>query len=136
MGEKDPEMEAIRYAGTLKGQLPMEGPSPVFDWVWLGLGSDGHTASIFPEQIELWKSEAPCVVARHPQSGQHRISLTGSTINAAKRVSILTTGQEKSEVVKQILMKEGNYMEFPAFYVNPSSDHLEWYLDQDAASLL
>jgi 6-phosphogluconolactonase/glucosamine-6-phosphate isomerase/deaminase len=55
-GEEDPSVEAERYGELLMNLLPREDGFPVFDWVWLGLGSDGHTASIFPSQIELWKS--------------------------------------------------------------------------------
>lgn len=134
-GENDPEMEAERYGQLLKDGLPGDG-YPVFDWVWLGLGSDGHTASIFPHQIALWKSDQPCVVATHPESGQHRISITGGVINAARRVTFIATGQEKAPVVQEILMKEGNFMDYPAFYVHPASDYLEWYLDKDATKLL
>jgi 6-phosphogluconolactonase len=136
LGEEDPEQEAERYSKLLLDQLPVEGGLPVFDWVWLGLGSDGHTASIFPKQIALWKSEQACVTAIHPESGQKRISLSGGVINAALRVTFIASGMEKAPVIKEILMKEGKFMEYPAFYVNPASDYLEWYLDQDASKLL
>jgi 6-phosphogluconolactonase len=136
MGEEDPELEADRYGQLLMDRLPVVDGFPVFDWVWLGLGSDGHTASIFPAQIALWKSEAPCVVATHPESGQTRISITGGVINAARRISFIATGKEKAPVIKEILMKEGKYLDYPAFYVNPVSDNLEWYLDMDATKLL
>lgn len=136
LGEEDPEHEAERYAKLLMAQLPVKDGFPVFDWVWLGLGADGHTASIFPQQIDLWKSEEACVVATHPLSGQKRVSLSGGVINAAKRVSFIATGSEKAPVIKEILMKEGMYMDYPAFYVDPVSAHLEWYLDMDATKLL
>ena len=136
MGEEDPEQEALRYGQLLMDQLPVVDGVPVFDWVWLGLGSDGHTASIFPEQITLWKSEEPCEVAIHPKTGQHRVSITGGVINAARRVTFIATGSEKAPVVQEILMKEGNCMDYPAFYVDPASDYLEWYLDMDATKLL
>jgi 6-phosphogluconolactonase len=57
-------------------------------------------------------------------------------INAARRVSFLVTGAEKARVIKEIFHKEGSYMAYPAFYVDPVSANLEWYLDQNAASLL
>jgi 6-phosphogluconolactonase len=133
-GEEDPEEEAGRYSRLLLERLPEENGFPVFDWIWLGLGADGHTASIFPHQIELWKSERPCVVADHPESGQKRISITGGVINAARRVAFLVSGKSKSSVVNEIVMKEGRYLEYPAFYVTPESGNLEWYLDMDATS--
>ena len=136
MGEEDPVAEAERYGKLLMDHLPVEDGFPVFNWVWLGLGGDGHTASIFPHQIALWNSEEPCVVATHPETGQHRISVTGGVINAARRVSFIATGSEKASVIQEILMKEGKFMDYPAFYVNPGSAHLEWYLDKDATNLL
>ncbi len=135
-GGEEPSREADAYGELLQRQLPLENGFPVFDWIWLGLGTDGHTASIFPHEIELWTSGAPCVVTLHPESGQSRISLTGGVLNAARRVSFLLSGGEKSKVLREIFKKEGSYMAYPAFYVNPVSGILEWYLDQDAAKLL
>ena len=133
-GEADPQLEAERYSQLLRDQLPEENGLPVFDWIWLGLGEDGHTASIFPDQIELWKSDQLCVVARHPVTGQKRVTLTGTVINAARRVAFLVAGKSKSHIVNEIVMKEGDYLKYPAFYVAPDSDNLEWYLDMDATS--
>lgn len=135
-GEADPQEEAERYGDVLRQELPEQNGFPVFDWIWLGLGTDGHTASIFPQQIELWTSGSPCIVATHPETGQTRISLSGGVINAAKRISFIASGEEKAPVVKDIFMKEGRYMEYPAYYVSPASGNLEWYLDQHATKLL
>ncbi len=133
-GEADPGEEAKRYSLLLDDQLPKENGFPVFDWIWLGLGEDGHTASIFPQQIEKWKIEQNCVVAEHPKTGQKRISITGGVINTARRVAFLVAGESKSHVVNEIVMKEGVYLDYPAFYVAPQSGNLEWYLDMEATS--
>jgi 6-phosphogluconolactonase len=135
-GEEKPYGEADRYGQLLLKQMSLADGFPVFDWIWLGLGRDGHTASIFPKHIELWTAGSPCIVTNHPVSGQPRISLSGGVINAAKRVSFIASGREKAEVIKEIFLKEGRYMEYPAFYVHPVSGNLEWYLDQDAIHLL
>ncbi len=135
-GEAEPVAEAERYSSELLECLPVENGVPVFDWIWLGLGEDGHTASIFPHEIEFWNAEENCVVATHPISGQQRISLSGNVINAARRVAFLVSGKRKSRVVNEIVMKEGNYLEYPAFYVRPDSGNLEWYLDIEATSWL
>jgi len=135
-GEDEAYGEAARYGGLLTKFLPMENGFPVFDWIWLGLGRDGHTASIFPDQIELWTAGSPCIVSSHPDTAQRRISITGGVINAAKRVSFIASGRDKASVLKEIFHKEGRHMEYPAFYVNPASTDLEWYLDQEVASLL
>jgi 6-phosphogluconolactonase len=133
-GDEDPEEEAARYGSLLAERLPKVNGYPVFDWVWLGLGEDGHTASIFPHELHLWKSEKPCVVARHPVTGQKRITVTGGVINQARRVAFLVSGKTKSKVVNEIVMKEGDYHLYPAFYVHPDPGKLEWYLDMDATS--
>lgn len=135
-GEEDPATEAARYGQHLMDHLPMNQGMPVFDWIWLGMGEDGHTASIFPDQLELWGSPEPCVVAAHPGTGQKRITITGNVINAAKRVSIIVSGLNKSTVLNEIIMKEGRYLEYPAFYVAPASQNLEWFMDKDATSWL
>ena len=135
-GEGMPPDEADRYGRELIKYLPSEKGFPVFDWIWLGLGTDGHTASIFPQRIELWTAGSPCIVSSHPQTAQSRISITGGVINVARRVSFLVTGSEKASVVREIFFKQGRYMEYPAFYVSPSYGEVEWYLDQQAASLL
>lgn len=135
-GEENPALEAERYSKFLMEQLPVENGFPVFDWIWLGLGEDGHTASIFPNQIDLWNAPELCVVATHPVTGQKRVTITGTVINAARRVTMLVSGKSKSHVVNSIVMKEGDYLDFPAFYINPNSGYLEWFMDQDATSWL
>jgi 6-phosphogluconolactonase len=136
MGEQEPAKEVERYSELLRKQLPLENGFPVFDWIWLGLGADGHTASIFPHQIELWTSGSPCIVATHPVTGQTRISISGGVINAAKRVSFIALGEEKSAVIREIFLKEGSYRDYPASYVKPGSGNLEWYLDMQATKSL
>ncbi|WP_338038968.1 6-phosphogluconolactonase [Maribacter litopenaei] len=66
-GEEDPEKEAKSYASLLEKKLPMVEGVPQFDLVILGMGDDGHTASIFPHEIHLWNSDANCEVALHPR---------------------------------------------------------------------
>jgi len=135
-GEDKPLGEAERYGQELIKYLPSYNGFPVFDWIWLGLGTDGHTASIFPNHIELWTAGSPCIVSTHPDTAQSRISISGGVINAARRVSFIVTGKDKAKVIKEIFHKEGRHMDYPAFYVDPVSANLEWFLDQNAASLL
>lgn len=134
VGEHDPDQESKRYGRFLTEMLPVENGIPVFDWIWLGLGEDGHTLSIFPDQIELWKSDEHSVITTHPQSGQKRITLTGGVVNAARRVSFIVTGRNKRKVVREIIKSEGGFMNLPASYVAPLTGEVEWYLDQEAAS--
>ena len=76
-GEDDPHEEAERYGRLLREKLPQARGLPAFDLVLLGMGRDGHIASIFPDQMELLLSDSPCAVAVQPESGQRRITLTG-----------------------------------------------------------
>ena len=137
MGENDPSTEAERYGKLLQDKLGRKQSLPVFDLVILGMGDDGHTASIFPHQMELWENASNCVVATHPVSGQQRISLTGRVINAARRVAFLVTGDNKSDKVKEIITQPDEAAKkYPAARVQPESDQLFWFLDRQAAQKL
>lgn len=133
LGEKDPETEAMRYANLLEINLDRVEEIPQFDLIILGMGDDGHTASIFPHQIALWDAEDHCVVATHPESGQKRVSINGKVINTAKEVAFLVTGASKSEKVKAVVEKTKGSEAYPASLVDPKSGNLVWFLDEEAA---
>jgi len=136
-GEDDPDAEAQRYAEVLRNELPIVGGVPVFDVVMLGMGDDGHTASIFPDQLSLWNSDQLCVVGTHPQSGQKRVSLTGKVINHAQYVALLVTGENKAEKVVEIIENpQEAAKKYPAAQVQPESGNLVWFLDRTAAQKL
>tara|TARA_R110002051_G_scaffold56046_4_gene103876 strand:+ start:8984 stop:9709 length:726 start_codon:yes stop_codon:yes gene_type:complete len=135
-GENDPKSEAKRYSEVLETELPKELGLPQFDMVILGMGDDGHTASIFPHEINLWLSPDNCEVAIHPESGQKRVSLTGRIINNAKTVVFLVTGDSKAEKVRIILNREEGYLKYPASHVSPKTKDLLWFLDASAAEQL
>ena len=136
MGENPPEEEALRYAQLLENNLGVPKGVPYFDLVILGMGDDGHTASIFPHEIELWGQPTHCVVATHPSSGQKRVSINGAVINAAKEVIFLVTGASKAEKIDEIHGKKANYELYPASLVNPKSGKLSWFLDEASAMKL
>ncbi len=136
LGENDPISEAMRYANLLEINLDRVAGVPQFDLVILGMGDDGHTASIFPHEIELWEADDHCVVATHPDSGQKRVSLNGKVINTAKRVAFLVTGSGKAEKVQAILQETEGFEVYPAALVKPETGNLTWFMDQEAASLI
>lgn len=136
LGESDPNSEAMRYANLLEINLDRVASIPQFDLVVLGMGDDGHTASIFPHEIELWDAEDHCVVATHPDSGQKRVSINGKVINTAKEVAFLVTGENKAEKVDEIHNQKEGYKKYPASLVNPDSGKLYWFMDETAASKL
>ena len=112
-----------------------------FDIILLGMGSDGHTASIFPHEIELLDSPKFCAVATHPESGQKRISLTGQVINQGRNVFFLVTGQSKASVLAEIINRTGAFESYPTtrivfFGENGELGERIFYLDEAAASAL
>ncbi|MCB9059688.1 MAG: 6-phosphogluconolactonase [Calditrichae bacterium] len=132
-GENDPQSEADNYNILLQNQIKTENGFPRFDLIMLGLGEDGHTASIFPNQKELLESDKICAVAVHPESGQKRITLTGKVINNAATVVFIATSQKKSKVAGEILSQKGLYKNYPASFIDPENGELYWLLDQDSA---
>lgn len=136
LGENDPKSEALRYANLLEINLDRVEGIPQFDLVILGMGDDGHTASIFPHEIELWNYDDHCVVATHPETGQKRVSINGKVINTAKEVAFLVTGKGKAEKVGEILNKQEGHEQYPAALVHPKSGKLFWFLDEEAAQNL
>ena len=135
-GENDPSKESSRYAEELMKSIPGSEGIPTFDLIILGMGDDGHTASIFPHEIDLLTSNELCAVANHPTSGQKRITLTGQVINAAREVVFLVTGEGKKDRISEIFNKNGNWEKYPVSYIAPSSGKLWWYVDQAAVSTL
>jgi 6-phosphogluconolactonase len=132
-GENNPEDEAIRYAAEIKDNLNYRGENPVFDLVLLGLGEDGHTASIFPDELELFEDERVCAVATHPLSGQKRITITGKVLNNANRVFFLVTGANKAQRISEIMNDDEAAKLLPAYYISPTNGELIWFLDEAAA---
>jgi len=133
-GENDPEQEAIRYSEELLELVPTLDGKPVFDMIILGMGEDGHTASIFPDQMDLLSSEKICEVATHPESGQKRVTLTGPVINAAYEVVFLVTGKAKAPKMAEIFNQSGNWQSYPAAHIDPEIGVSQWFVDGGAAS--
>jgi 6-phosphogluconolactonase len=131
-GEAEPAAETERYAAEIQQFVKTENGWPRFDLVILGIGGDGHTASIFPDRMELLTSDKICAVATHPESGQQRISLTGRVIGNARKVAFLVTGAGKKSVVEEIRERTGDWETYPASHVRAAED-LYWFLDEKAA---
>lgn len=135
-GENDPEAEALRYSVEIGDYTRKRGGLPVLDVIILGLGEDGHTASIFPSDLALFGSDLTCAVASHPVSQQKRITLTGKVINNSNSINFLVTGKKKAGIVEKILKKEQDAQNFPAAQIVPAYGEIFWFLDKESASLL
>jgi len=132
-GETPPNREAKRYSEVIKEVVETLDAIPCFDLIILGMGDDGHTASIFPNQLRLLEETDYCAVASHPETGQYRVTLTGRSLNNAKRVAFLVTGENKAEKVCTVLEHGRGWEKLPAAHVRPKNGELRWYLDEAAA---
>jgi 6-phosphogluconolactonase len=135
-GENNPELEAQRYSSVILKNVPQVNGIPLFDLLMLGLGEDGHTASIFPDRIDLINSESICEATMHPVIKQKRITLTGKVINNSKKVIFLVTGKSKKEIVETIVNRKKGFEKLPASYINPLNGELIWLLDKESGQSL
>lgn len=135
-GEDDPDSEALRYSLEVKKAVSLKEGIPVFDWIFLGIGNDGHTASIFPNRPDLLDADNIYETAIHPDTGQFRITLTGRSILRAKKITFLVTGKSKSLIVRQIINREPEACQYPAAYFYHNRNDAEWYLDAAAAKYI
>jgi 6-phosphogluconolactonase len=129
MGEADPLEELKRYGLEIRSALPLRNQWPVFDLILLGLGEDGHTASIFPEHLELFKDEQVTEITIHPATGQKRITLTGKVLNNAWKVVYLVTGKSKARILNKILHHHRGAEIYPASHIHPKGE-LHWFIDE------
>jgi 6-phosphogluconolactonase len=144
---EDPQRAAEEYATTLTrffltgrgatktGTAPLSN-LPRFDLVLLGMGPDGHTASLFPQTTALQAGETIAVANYVEKFKAHRITLTAATINNARNVTFVAAGKDKAESLAGVL--EGSYQPglYPSQLIHPSNGTLLWMVDEAAASLL
>ena len=109
---------------------------PRFDLVLLGMGEDGHTASLFPNSAALKEKSRWVLPTRNEQLGQDRITLTVPVFNHARRLMFLVTGQKKAQRLKEVLRPQPGSEQLPVQAITPIQGTLEWLVDADAASLL
>jgi 6-phosphogluconolactonase len=135
IGEGNPVENAKQYESQLR-KVFGESPWPRFDLVLLGMGEDGHTASLFPG-LDAVKEESKWVLAtKQPESGQDRITLTLPVLNHAARILFLIAGAAKAERLAQVLRGEPSPDPLPAQLIHPVKGSLEWLVDRAASSYL
>ncbi len=137
LGESRPESEARRYGEELVRNLPSSDTGvPVFDLILLGIGEDGHTASIFPDSDLNENDNSYCAVSENPGIAHKRITMTMPVLNHAKRVMFMVSGTSKADVVDQILNQKEKGKFLPASRVKPVNGDIIWFLDRNAAARL
>jgi 6-phosphogluconolactonase len=128
--------EPAHYNQQIDSKEHVPNDRPVFDLIILGLGDDGHTASIFPDQLDLLETDLVCAVAHHPVSGQARVTLTAKQINHASEICFLVTGANKAERLSEIALNGEEAKLLPASYIHPENGELFWYCDATAMEFL
>jgi 6-phosphogluconolactonase len=135
-GEDNPVSEAKRYSGIIRRNVPFKYSWPLFSLVILGMGPDGHTASIFPGQLELFSSDSICKNIFHPETRQQRITLTGNVINNASHVYIMVTGNDKAAILARLFDQTQDNNKYPIHHIRPTNGIVEWFIDEEAAKNL
>lgn len=135
-GEMQPARAAEAYEAELR-RFFGPGKNPEFDLIFLGLGEDGHTASLFPGDPALREPERWVTPVEHrlgPAPLVDRVTFTPSLINRARQVIFLVTGAAKAGIVARVLKGSYQPQALPAQLIRPHSGRLVWMLDAAAAS--
>jgi 6-phosphogluconolactonase len=132
-GELGPDKASDDYALLLSRKSSSGLQWPIFDLVLLGVGSDGHTASLFPGQsFGTVRSATLAVTAHYEDRPANRVSLTPAVINSSRKIFIMASGESKSEIVKQVLQEnDGARIKLPVEFMDPARS--TWWLDKAAA---
>ena len=136
-GELEPAEAAADYEATLRRAFRLaEGELPVIDVQLLGLGADGHTASLFPATPALHVVDRLCVANPVPQQQTTRLTLTAPVIDASATIVMLTAGAEKADAVYRALQGVPDYEQTPSQLLRDAGGRVIWLIDQAAAARL
>ena len=134
-GKIAPEEGAKKYQEEMaKVFQKREEDLPIFDLIFLGMGKDGHTASLFPATQSLHGPGRWVIAVKGGHPNVYRLTLTYDVLNRAKRICFLVSGREKALIVKTVL--EHKDARLPAQEIRPVKGKSKWLLDKEAASLL
>ncbi|HEY2473493.1 MAG TPA: 6-phosphogluconolactonase [Candidatus Cybelea sp.] len=132
-GEIDPGLAANEYASTLRGNM---GNAPDFDLILLGLGEDGHTASLFPGSLPPVDDRALVRAVYAQAQHEWRVTITPGVINAARHVVFAVEGASKAPALAAVYEGPRDPVTYPAQRVSPTNGELTWLVDESAASML
>jgi 6-phosphogluconolactonase len=132
-----PDREAASQAYTVEMQHAFRtSGTPSFDLIHLGMGPEGHTASLFPHQASLHEKQRLVMPVSVPKPPPDRLTFTPPLLNAARNVLFLVTGSEKADALQAVLEGEYQPEEYPAQIVRPTNGEVVWMLDKDVAKNL
>ncbi len=135
-GELDPSSAAQEYAGLLKTFAPPGLDFPALDLVYLGVGEDGHTASLFPHSPVQAREPVIAVTANYQDRPANRVTLTQMVFNQAQTIVFMATGEKKADILAKILSNRYNPEVYPAQRIDPQNGQSIWLIDEAAASRL
>ena len=139
LGEADPAAAAASYASAIEELVPanyhaITAETPRFDMILLGMGTDGHTASLFPGTSALHESRQWVVANPVPQLNTTRLTFTAPLINASRRVLVLVSGIDKADRLQEVLTGPVDPDRLPSQSIHPVAGSLVWLVDADAFS--
>ena len=135
-GELGPAEASKEYSLVLKELSSPPLKWPRFDLVYLGMGEDGHTASLFPgSSVDIAEAVIP-VTAHYQDRPADRVTLTPVVFNSAGMVVFMVTGDRKADILTEVLRDRYNAEQIPAQRINPSEGKLIWLVDEEAAGKL
>lgn len=132
-GEIDPGLAANEYASILRADL---GNAPQFDLMLLGLGKDGHTASLFPGMPPDTDDEALVRAVYAEADAMWRVTMTPDVINHSRSVAFAVDGVDKAQILAEVYEGPSDPVKYPAQVVAPASGRLMWFVDELAAGML
>jgi 6-phosphogluconolactonase len=132
---KDREQASLTYIQEIQRVFGTNG-IPSFDLIQLGMGPEGHTASLFPHQASLHEQSRLIMPVTVPKPPPPRLTFTPPLLNAATHVLFLVAGQDKADALQAVLEGEYNPDEYPAQIIRPTQGEVTWMLDSAAASKL
>lgn len=133
---EDLEAAAREYEDTLTRVVPARDGLPRLDLILLGMGADGHTASLFPGTTALDVQDRVAVSNYVEKLGTSRLTLTARAINAARNIRFLVSGVDKAPALKAVLEGPGEPHVYPSQLIQPTDGSLLWMTDENAVSLL
>ena len=138
MKAEQPDLEAMATDYERALQSAFDGERvPCFDLIFLGMGPDGHTASLFPGHPALAERKRWVVaVMDAPKPPPRRLTLTVPVLNAARLVLFMATGEDKAQALREVLEGNASPDQYPAKHVRPGSERLVWLVDEAAGGTL
>jgi 6-phosphogluconolactonase len=136
-GEIEPHAAARAYADVLRAELPRDDAGvPAFDLIMLGMGPDGHTASLFPGSDPLEDDELLVRAPYVAKFSTYRLTLTPRVLNAAREIAVATAGPTKTDALAAVLRGPSEPATYPSQILSPRSGKLTWLVDEAAAAKL